>query len=289
MSPLVALLALAGCKGEAPEALIERGYQPETEYRSTVRMVSLRSLHQAGPDGTLLPDERVMHEELTTTQRLRVGPAQDGACLVELDMLDYRIIQPEAGLQMDLLGCVGVARYDLARRHLSWLGLKDTLWQAGAARADSNFTLQRLSAREAAAYLASTVELLNSALDDSTRRLIPGQGWTERSRQETTIGPWRAAWTETRTVTLRDMAGGMAFFDVQVALAPEALPGSPPFTLEGSGSGGIDFDLALRCTARNNLKTTMTIEIADSALTWIARSETSLDIRTSARAPGPAR
>lgn len=282
------LLALAACRPEdAP--LFQRGYQPLTEYHTTVVMSTVRSLHQETAEGKLLPDARQSRDEIRTTQRLRFGPAADGACPVELEMLDYRVIEPEQAVRMDLAGCVGLARYELEARRLAWLGLKDTTWQARGQATDPNFILRPLSAEEAASYLASTVELLNSALADSARRLVPGQGWNERRRQETRIGPFPVAWSETRRVTTRELAGGQAFLEVAVELVPEAIAGGPPVQLEGAGKGRIDFDLARRFTALSTLQSSMTIEVADSALTWIARSETTMEIRTTARPWSPAR
>jgi len=281
---LLALMATA-CREEIPEALLERHYQPDTEYTTTLRMESTRSLHVALPDSSLKALMPESTQSTTTRQVLRLGPLVNGFCAVELEVPEYFISQPGERLRMHLGGCVGLGRYDQKGRRMQWLGLQDSLWQAPAL-VDSAWSVQALAAGDAAAYLNSTLNLLNAALADSSRRLLPGQAWREESRQETLIGPWPVAWKEVRTVTLRAVAGTEAVFDVAVALLPEAQPNGPAIRMEGQGKGRMDFDLARRFTMANVMDTEMTIEVPDSTATWIARSSTHLDIRTEAR-PNP--
>lgn len=283
--PISLILLSVGCKPENPEALLERQYQPDTEYITSLRMESTRSLHLEMPDSSLqalMPESR---QTTVTRQILRVGPLVNGRCAVELEVPEYYFTQPGERSRMHLGGCVGLGRYDQASRRLEWLGLRDSLWQAPALQ-DSAWQVQALGVGDAAAYLASTLNLLNAALADSSRRLLPGQAWQESSRQETTIGPWPVAWTELRTVTLRAVAGAEAIFDVAVSLQPEQVAHGPALRMEGSGKGRMDFDLTRRFTTANVMDTEMTIEIPDSTVTWIARSSTHMDIRTDSKQIG---
>jgi hypothetical protein len=279
--PLV--MALCACRESSPEALLERHYQPDTEYTTTMSLKSTRSLHLALPDSSvraIMPESSM---ETATRQILRVGSLDNGFCPVELEVPSYTVSQPNERLRMHLAGCVGLGRYNVAARRMEWGGLKDSLWQAPAL-VDSAWNVQALGAPDAASYLQSTLDLLNAALADSSRRLLPGQAWSEEGRQETVIGPWPVAWKEIRTVTLRAVAGTEAIFDVAVKLVPEALPNGPAIRMEGQGKGRMDFDLARHLTTANLMDTEMTIEVPDSTATWIARSSSHLDIRSETRA-----
>lgn len=281
--PLLLVLAWCGaCRHDPGPALIERHYQPGTEYLTSAVVTTQRSLHRVGEDGEPRPVGREFSQEVRSRQSLRVGADAGGVCPVELELPWYQVSEAGRATRMNLAGCVGQGRYDRAARRLSWTGLRDTTWTAPPL-ADSVAAVEALTAPEAAAFLASTMGLLQAALQDSTRLLLPGQGFRETSRQETRIGPWPAVWNESRTVTLRTVAGDRALFDVAVDLAPEALPGGPPIRLEGSGAGTIEYDLGRRCTLAKVMATEMTIEVEDSVATWVARSSTRLDIRTEAR------
>jgi hypothetical protein len=282
LSLAILLLLTAACRREADPALIERHFLPGTEYTITAHMRSERSLHVEGPGGELRPMGREQRQEMTTRSLLRVDPATDGICPVELEVPLYRVSLPDERVRVNLTGCLGLGRYETATRRLDWEGIKDSLWSAPA-MVDSGWTVQVLPLPEAAAYLHSTMLLLGSSLSDSTRRLMPGQGWREESRQETMIGQWPVAWRELRTVTLRTVVDDLAIFDVKVELEIDPPMAGATLSLEGEGSGRIDFDLRRRFTAANLLETRMTIEVVDSSATWIARSATSLDIRTASR------
>lgn len=286
--PLILLgLALLGCRPEEQLARLERRYQPDTEYTVQVQMTSRRSLFRTLPGEEPVPAMDEIFQEVQTTQRLRVGPVVEGLCRLEMEMLDYRLKEPGLKLLMDLQGCVGQADYDTSANSLRWRGLADTTWQGGRAQADSGWRVEVLGREDAALYLASSVELLAASLADSTRELLPGQGYLENQRQETTIGGYQVAWVEKRRVTLKSLEKGIATLDVVVELIPEALPDGPTVQLEGRGGGRLEFDLARRCTVANNLHSEMSIEINDGSVIWQARSETGLDIRTTIR-PLPA-
>ncbi|MFA7330288.1 MAG: hypothetical protein WC326_04360 [Candidatus Delongbacteria bacterium] len=277
--PLLAAL-LAGCRPEAQLARLERRYLPETEYRIQVLMSSRRSLFRGPTGGELSPAMEDYFQELNTTQRLRLGPVSDGVARLEMDMLDYRIKEPGLALKLDLEGCVARADYDTSSLALRWLGLADTTWQGGRAPADSGWALEVLGRDDAAAYLASSMELLAASLADSTRELLPGQGYQESQHQSTTIGAHDVAWTEIRRVTLRSLEQDVAKLDVVVELVPDPQADGLRIMLEGGGRGRMEFDLRRRCTLLHQLDTQMSIEIDDGAVTWLARSETGLDIRT---------
>ncbi len=284
--PLLAAL-LAGCRPEEQLARLERRYLPESEYRIQVVMTSRRSLFNGPSGGEMNPAMEDYFQQLTTTQRLRLGPVSEGVARLEMDMLDYRIKEPGLALKLDLEGCVARADYDTSTLALRWLGLADTTWQGGQAQADSGWVLEVLGRDDAAAYLASSMELLAASLADSTRELLPGQGYQESQHQSTTIGMHEVAWTEVRRVTLRSLEQDVAKLDVVVELVPEPQADGARIELEGGGRGRMEFDLKRRCTLLHQLDTQMSIEIDDGSVTWLARSETGLDIRTTIQ-PRPA-
>jgi hypothetical protein len=273
-------LLLIACRPEAEWARLERRYQPDTEYTISVVMNSRRSLMRGASGQELVPATDEMFQELRTTQRLRLGPARDGVCRMEMDMLDYRVKEPGLALMMDLQGCLATADYDTSTRNLRWLGLADTTWTGGQAKADSGWALEVLGRDDAAAYLASSMELLASSLADTTRELLPGQGYQESRRQETTVGEHQVAWTEKRLVTLRALEKGIAKLDVTLELTPEPNPTGPTIRIEGGGSGKLEFDVRQRCTILNSMRSELSIEIDDGSVTWLARSETNLEITT---------
>jgi hypothetical protein len=276
------LLALAACRPELPTAVLERDYQPDTEYLVDMVMNTRRSLHRGqGSDLAPLMDEQI--QEVRTSQLVRTGPLANGSLFLDVEMLDYRVVEPGFRLRMNLDGCVGRAEYRPAERAMRWLGLADTSWTAPAVAPDSGWAVQPLLREDAASYLASAVDLLAAALQDSTRTLVPGQGWVETRRQETTVGPFPVAWLERRTVSLDSVRQDVAHLSVRVDLQPQDQPGGPPIELKGEGRGRMSFDLRTRCTRINQLDSQLDIEILDGETSWVARSETSLDIRTSVK------
>jgi len=285
---LLLLPALLACRPDLDMAVLERDYQPDTEYVVEMVMNTRRSLHRGtGSDLAPVMDEQV--QELRTSQRVETGPMRDGAMDLVVEMLDYRVVEPGLRLRMNLDGCVGQAEYRPADRSMRWLGLADTSWQAPATPTDSGWTQQALPREDAASYLATAVDLLAAALQDSVRSLAPGQGWVETRPQETLVGPFPVAWLERRTVSLDSIRQEVAHLSVRVDLLPQDQPGGPPVELKGEGRGRLAFDLRHRCTRLNQLDSHLDIEILDGETSWVARSETSLDIRTTVKAKAPSK
>jgi len=287
LGPLLPLV-LAACRPEVRPAVLERAYQPDSEYRVEMVMNTRRSLHRGtGSDLAPMMDEQV--QELRTVQRVGTGPLRDGVLDLDVEMLDYRVVEPGFRLRMNLDGCVGRAEYRPAERTIRWLGLADTSWQAPATPADSGWRQEALTRDDAASYLATAVDLLAAALQDSVRSLLPGQGWVETRPQETLVGPFPVAWLERRTINLDSVRQDVAHLSLRVDLLPQDQPGGPPVELKGEGRGRLEFDLRHRCTRLNQMDSHLDIEILDGETSWVARSETSLDIRTAVQAKTPSK
>lgn len=284
------VLLAAACSRERPAVRLERDYLPGHAYLTEGRIESQRnlSLRPKGGAWESLADEG---RTVLTRQRLVLGEAVGDSVPARLRILSYALEDGQGGRVVVLDGYAGSSTYRPSARRFEGFAFEGTLDTSALAKAaDSLYQAGSLaeaiglSQGEASEFLASTFELLGSALADSVRVLSPGDFFSEERRQEERIGPWPVRWRERSTTTLdRIDADSLAQFSILRSLSPaEGVPDSLRLLIDGEGRGRMSFDMARRSSTLLESDTRLDIELEEpTGPAWRARSSSHIRLVTS--------